>query len=372
MYGFESFYFYFFIVYVLYVSLVSNLLKKDVERMKLLFFLFLPLFLLSALRGESVGGDLSNYLPAFDSASRADSFEHLMWTTNTEPGFKVLNWLISIISPTHRTFLVVTSLISLSGPAYLIYKYSKLPGLSSLLYVSLGFYTNTFNNVRQSIAISLCFIAIPFALDRKLRGFLFSIMLASTIHYSAIICFVIYPLIRYAKGIKSVIIILLTGLTLYFFARLSVIEIIINSVFVRYDPESILNNSTGGWGLFILYALILSLEIMIYIKIRNNLKKEGLFFCTFLVIFQVLAVLLQMYATMWSSMTRSTLYFYIPIIIAVPFFLSMYEKKTRLLITFGVFVLSLFFMRAVYSYNPETRSNSQGVIPYVFLDIKLW
>lgn len=372
MYGFESFYFCFFIIYTLYAFIIYNNLQKDTDRKKLIIALFLPLFILSALRGETVGGDLKNYLPGFDDASKADSFEHLMWTTNTEPGFKILNWIISVLSPTHRMFIIVTSIISLIGPAYLIYKYSKSPLFSSLLYFSLGFYTNTFNNVRQSVALSLCLFAIPLVVERKLLKFLIIVILAATIHYSAGIFIILYPLSKCINGIKSIIISLIAGFTLFYLLRISIRRIIINSIFVRYDPETIMNDSSGGWGLLFFYCIVLILEVIMYVKKKKNLSKDELYYCNFFIVLQVLAVLLQMYATMWTSMMRATLYFYIPIIVAVPFYLNMFKKNNRVLITISAFCLSLLFMRGVYSYNSETFSNSQGVIPYVLIDITLW
>lgn len=370
MYGFSSFYFFFFIIYFFYAIFAKSCFLR---RKSLIIALFLPLFILSALRGETVGGDLVNYLSTFDEATRVRSFESLMGITNTEPGFKIIDYLISCISPSHRGFLVITSFLCLIGPAYLIFKYSKNPILSFLLYFTLGFYTNTFNNVRQSIALSLCFFSIPFAIDRKIGKFVLTVIMASTIHYSSLILLFFYPLNKYIHGLGKFVILLTSGIALFFVARFTLLEIVANSIFVRYNPDSIIleGASGGGWGLFYFYLIILAIELLMYISKKSN-NECVTYFCEIFILLQIMAVLLQMYATMWNSMTRATYYFYIPIVVAVPFFLDMVDKKIRGIFTMIVLVLSLLFMKNVFSYNKELNSNSQMVIPYVLLETELW
>jgi len=368
MYGFESFYFLFFLLYLLYGILIdSNIVGKKVKIM----VLFLPLFLLAALRGDTVGGDLSNYLPVFDAASHVTKFKHLMWISNTEPGLKILDYIINQFSSTHRAFLICTSIISLIGPAYLIYRYSRNPLFSILLYYSLGFYTNTFNNVRQAIAMSICFFAVPYIFDRKVWKFLIIALFAFCFHYSALIFFGLYPIVRYVHNLKSIFVLFFGGVLLFWGSKHIIMEFIANSMLVRYNPESILD-STGGWGLFVLYLLILVVEILLYYikisKLNVTIKQRALFFISL----QSLSVIIQMYATMWGSMTRATHYFFILGILAIPFFISLYKEKEQKIYYAFILILTMFFMSKVYSYNQNTRSNSQGVIPYVFLDVQLF
>lgn len=372
MYGFESFYFFFFLFYSFYLFVISNLIRNTKERKKYVLAIFFPLFFLAALRGETVGGDLQNYLPAFDAISHAQSFEQFISATNTEPGFSVLNFIISCISPTHRAFLVITSFISLIGPALLIYRYSSNPAISALLYFSFGFYTNTYNNVRQSIALSLCFISIIFILDKKKWKWFFLLMVASVIHYSAIVCFLLYPITKYMIKIKNLVIVMGIAFALFYFAKSSIMGLIVNSFFIRYDPDSILNDSTGGWPLFVFYFLILIVETIFYLFHKKNISDENKKMSIFFIALQLMATIFQIYATIWSSMTRVTLYFYIPVIVAIPFYINMCEKRLRRIYLIIVLCFSLLFLKNTYSYNPDTLSNSQGVIPYVLVDITLW
>lgn len=90
----------------------------------------LPLVFLSSLRGDTVGGDLENYLPNFDAYYYINNLKDLLGYNSHEPGYVLFTKLISLLYPSHRFYLIVTSICTLIGPFYLIYKYSKMPGLS--------------------------------------------------------------------------------------------------------------------------------------------------------------------------------------------------------------------------------------------------
>ena len=62
-----------------------------------------------------------------------------------------------------------------------------------------------------------------------------------------------------------------------------------------------------------------------------------------------------------------TYYFFIPIIVAIPYMACTYKPYKKLIITIAT-VLAFLYVGMVYGYNIETNSNSQGVIPYVLVD----
>ena len=369
MYGFASFYFFFFVLYAFYSLVIGSHYKNN--RKRLIVLLFIPLYLLEALRGESVGGDLDNYLPMFDSIARSQSFEELMGVTNTEPGYTLFCKFISCISDSRRFFLIVISFVSLTGPFFLIYKYSNMPVLSVLLYFALGFYTNTYNNLRQSLALSICFMSVPFLLGRKGWKFLLMILLASSMHYSALFFGLIYPILSKDVRPQKIVVFFIIIIATFLFAKSSIIGFIINSAFVRYDPESLINEQGQGWGLFSYYLLLFLVEWFGFSVIRRKLPEDARKMSVFYVELQLMAIAFQMYATMWASMTRVTYYFYIPIILAAPFYCTIFKKLRKVLIL-AVLCLALIFMRGVFSNKEGTNSNSQGVIPYVLINTKIF
>lgn len=376
MYGFNSFYFHFLLIYLFYTFIVHkafltygkyNVLHKSLRLEKLLM-LSLPLFLLGTLRGETVGGDLENYIPHFDAIIRINSVKEIWDVSLKEPGYQILDYIIGQIWPTHRGFLVVTSIISLIGPIFIIYKYSPNYILSLFLYYSLGFYTNTFNNIRQSLAISICLLALPALFNKKLRSFILLVLISVTFHYSAIFFIALYPLVNSKFNLKKIFIIIIIATVLYFVYSISIMKTLFAIMAFKYDPNSITtHDGSKGISLLILYAVILLGEVFLYLrytKKKNSKQKEIL---ENAISFQTICCLCQMYAPLFSSMTRLTYYFYIPIIVIVPLLMKEFRRFKYLILGFYI-AISILFVYMTYSKSSEIESNSQGVIPYAFIN----
>ena len=377
MYGYNSFYTHFLMFYLIYGALIyvlykaskSNKKKSCSNSLPYVLFLALPLYLLGIFRGDTVGGDLYNYLLYFDVICIKNKFADIWDVSSHEPGYRIFTYIISCISKSHRAFLIGTFTLSFIGPVYLIYKFSKMPLFSYVLYYALGFYTNTFNNVRQSIAISICFLSIGFLLNRDFRKFLLTVLFALMFHYSAVFFLFLYPLINKQITFKNVTFVLGGGIILYFAASISIVSLLLNVLAFKYDAESILASSEGkGWGLFVLFILILIGELLLFSRIKEKDSKNKV---TFFIWLQIMAILCQMYAPLFSSMVRLASYFFIPIIIAIPYYACCFKKIRPIIITAGV-ALGILYLGKVYSKNDSTGSNSQAVIPYVFIDKKIY
>lgn len=390
MYGYNSFYFHFLIVYLIYgffvlaISGSGNKIscQKSVighsngtwdfcnvtnSRKRKIFWLSLPLFLLGIFRGDTVGGDLIRYLAYFDEFCKLNSFWGVWGVSSHEPGYQLYTYLISRLSLSHRVFFFFTCVLSLVGPVYLIGKYSKMPLFSFFLYLSLGFYTNTFNNVRQSIAISICFLAFQFLFQRKFYKYVGMVLLATMFHYSAIITLLLYPLVSNRVTIKKIILFLSTGVGIYMLASVSILSFFINLLAFKYgDLELAITEESAGFGMMTLYGLVLIGELILY-KSPYNSSQENKERMSFFIQLQLLALLCQMFAPLFASMVRMTYYFFIPIIIAIPYMAYAYKPFRKIMLILCT-VLALLYVGIVYSYNDETNSNSQGVIPYVLVD----
>lgn len=370
MYGLNSFYTHFFLLYAFFI-LVISIVHKGNHRGKIVLFT-LPLFLLSALRGESVGGDLENYLPNFDAYYYLNNVGDLLGYSSHEPGYVLFAKMISLISPSHRFYLIITSFCCLLGPFFLIYKYSNAPGLSFIMYYSLGFYTNTMNNIRQSLAISICCFAVPFILDKQYRKFILLVAIATMFHYSAALFLFSFFLSGKELSFKRFFFVLGSGIGIYCVMGLSLLQYVMTFAIFKYDPEALLDKPSSGWSLLFFYGVLLVLEILVYVAQEKKLEPDARTHYSALIYFQLMAVLCQLYAPIYSSMTRAALYFYIPIIIAVPNFIGLF-RRNRPLLSMIVSVLCFIYMCTfVYVYSETTGSNSQGVIPYVLIDEKIY
>ena len=113
------------------------------------------LFLLSALRASNVGVDLKRYIPRFEyiSSQNISSLLLVSKKTDFEFGFVLLNKAISIISKNQQIYLAITSMIIMYSFSRFILKLSKIPLLSVLIFMSLGFWSGSMNILRQYLAL---------------------------------------------------------------------------------------------------------------------------------------------------------------------------------------------------------------------------
>lgn len=387
MYGYNSFYFHFLIIYLIYGFCVQSIASKSRtlrydnstwnfcnitrSRKRLIFWLSLPLFILGILRGDTVGGDLEYYLAYFDAFCRLNSFGNVSDVSSQEPGYQLYTYLISRLSSSHLAFFFFTYVLSLIGPVYLIAKYSKMPLYSFFLYFALGFYTNTFNNVRQSIAISICFLGFRFLFQRKFYKYVGMAILATMFHYSAIITLLLYPLVGNKVTIKKIILYLTTGAGLYILASVTILSFFINLLAFKYgDMELAITSESAGFGMMTFYALVLFCELYLY-KSKKKSSHQNIERMSFFIQLQLLALLCQMFAPLFASMVRMTYYFFIPIIVVIPYMACTYKPYKKLILTITT-VLALLYMGMVYGHNKEINSNSQGVIPYVLIDTVIY
>lgn len=370
MYGFHSFYFGFLLFYVFYVVFITYIFKNKRRSLQYIIFLFIPLFLLSALRNDTVGGDLRNYIPDFYSTDRAKSLDDLI--THYEPGYSILVKLITLISSDTRAYLIVTSFCSLIGPLFLIYKYSNSYSWSVIAFYMMGFYTNTFNIIRQSIAVSIFFLSIPFLLNKKAIAYYLLAFLAISMHYSAIALLFIYPVVQREIKLRTLLFIIFSAILIYFLLGSSLIYTLISLLFTKYNPDTLLeSHSNTGWNLLILYFFFFGLFLISYYMKGFYLENKERAILRTLVYFQLFATLFQLFASLYSTIMRMGLYFFIPTIVSLPLFCSLYKRpffqNLILIITLSAY---LFFFYRTYSYDEGVGSNGQGVIPYIFLNNK--
>lgn len=381
MYGFNSFYFIFLLAFFVYAVILAFLFggklnnEENEKKAAFIFLLFLPLFLLSALRGEEVGGDLEYYIPYFDDACQAESFSDLMQISGHEPGYIIFTKLIGSISSSHRFFLLVTSAVSLIGPACFIYKFSTNPIASVMIYYSMGFYTNSFNNIRQAIAMSIIFCAYPLLFDKRFKQFLGLVLLATLFHYSAFIIALVYPIIKKEISMEKMFSFLVLGVTLFLILGSSLLSFfvdLINLIYMKYD-FGLGEEQSAGWGLLAFYFVILLMMGVVLLLVEDYITQFQKYVFSFLFLFQMLAVLTQMYAPIFPSMTRITQYFFIPVTLSIPYICSLIKDEFfKTFVAAFAFVIAFVFFSMTYSHSSDIDSNTQGVIPYVFLDTEIF
>lgn len=194
--------------------------------------------MLAAGRTEEIGTDVNNYVvPIWNLTHTVDSslLSTIFAIGYIEPGYIVINWLVAQFSDDIFWLLLIIQLVILI-PIYIgAFKLKKkLSPLWILFLYYCVIYNETLNLVRQSIALSFCFLALSFLFDNKDKFFIIISVFAFFFHNSAILMFLIYLLYLFCiKGYVSKYRILTYGIIGFGIFCVFSFSILIN-IFVQY------------------------------------------------------------------------------------------------------------------------------------------
>ena len=167
-------------VFLLIVSLGSNKWKW------LFLFVFVFLVLFAGFRNDNVGVDTYEYRLFFNFLSRG---YYISWL---EPGWVILNIVISKIGGNFLELLTIVSFLTLLPVFYVVKKNSPYIFFSLFVFYGLHIYCGAFNLMRQYLAISITFLAY-FLFERgKQKTALLTWLFACSFHYSCILAVIVF------------------------------------------------------------------------------------------------------------------------------------------------------------------------------------
>ena len=174
----------------LFAWLAQKFAKDKEEKFKLnkIFWILsiATLVITMGFRSIGVGVDDYSYRKIFNDVIAYGPITKFMQST-MEPGYLILNYIISLFTNDFQTVLFVTSCI----PILFYYKAIEYERknvnyfLTVFLFGTL-MYLYFFGIIRLFIAASIATYALKYIFEKKNRKFVFFILLATTIHYSAI------------------------------------------------------------------------------------------------------------------------------------------------------------------------------------------
>ena len=190
------------------------------------------------------GSDLNNYYRFYLRAIHSSSFDRLAETSTFEAGYVFLNYMFGRVIKWPQFIIIFQAVFCIGVTVRFIYKHSKDVMLSVLGFMSLGLLQFYATGFRQSIAISLCLIALELAENRKLIPFIITLLIASRIHQTSIVFAVSYILVRLPVNRKT----LAADITAVIVLPQLVPRIIVmgNDVFDKSYGGSFAGNLTGG------------------------------------------------------------------------------------------------------------------------------
>lgn len=325
------------------------------------YFAFLTMF-----RGHSVGTDTPTYCLIFKQIAESSHINFLSYIklTGTEPGFVLLCRLLSYISNDPQILLIACGLFCYISLTIIFLRYSNNIWMTIYMFFMLGGFDFFASGLRQSVSIAFILIAFQLLENNKKIIALIIVIVSCFFHYSAVIVFPLYLLLRIKEDEK--------------FVRVSTIATIIVFVFfnpflsmaLRYFPkynyyyQGQMFNSEPNLAVFLkLIVFLLIYLVGKYIvkdspESRQEMKKNQPF--DRLALMQPLVYVISFNA---RALARFALYLSLFSYIYFPNKIAEMERKNKLIVI--VLSLLLFFLYAFiiqYFKTPEWQST----YPYVF------
>lgn len=265
----------FLFIYLIVISVLFHHARD--KRLLLTILLCIGPFLLLALRSPYCGIDLlgngssdSGYYHRYVQISAMSwwaAFTEKM--ASFEQGFVVFNKFVSIFSDIPQFFLAFIALVSFGLIGSVFYKYSDNLFLSIIIYVCLGLYVFSFSGIRQAIAFSITFYAFHFVVERRLLYFILAVLIATSMHKSAIVYFFVWPLWNIKlSGRNSIIMLVLLIVAIPFYRTLFsfIVPILFGEKYLKYMNNGSAINLTLLYISFFLLSFVFKGDCSVYVK----------------------------------------------------------------------------------------------------------
>lgn len=354
---------------------VSSKIKKN-QRVYIEVIGLLLLCSIAGLRAASVGTDTTAYFrPICNAAISSTGFKEYLsyswyinsWSPRTvsqyEIGFVLFVYIVGAISKSVFFIQFCVQCLIVLPIYYVVKKCNKIPLWFSMIVFELLFYNESFNMIRQSIAMSFIFSCVYlWSINKRKQSFIFLIT-AISFHSSAIIGFIIIGLFEFVKKGKR------RNRVIYNFNLFLAIAfgfsfLFLNNIIANFLQHTSLNRFAGyilGNVELMPNQILIRLPLLILFGvtyITKSYKKIENFDFYFLSL--IYCIILSQFTSVNTFGGRISQYFSEIGIISYPFITVnlKYKKITTilLLLYLGVY----WFYYYIYSGSGET-------IPYVFL-----
>lgn len=306
----------------------------------------LPLFFISAFRYRLGTDYMYTYVPEF--------YHVLMNDKNHYPiGFYLINRGIQIFTQDPTWLFVVCAFIFIFFVFQSIYKNSSCPILSIAFLLISGHFFLYLNLMRQYVAMAILLFSIQYVIDKKPVPYIICVLIATSIHATAIVFLPIYLFSKIKTGIKwSWFVVALTAIfassissVFYYFLKFTSYEGYVGSQFDTHLQARILTIEN-----------ICILAIFCYAYLQSKHREKLYVFLNI----QVIAVLIFLFTGLLPLMDRVGYYYTFVQIISMPRVLKEINNK---LLRNCIAIVIIIGLSVLLYYTTIVKGNNQ-VIPY--------
>lgn len=242
-----------------------------------IIFLFLTssiLVFFGALRGAFTI-DYTNYVNLFHYLGN-QSFNDLIMnydSYHSELLFNILNKIVYMVTHNEQFLLALLSFFTVIIYLKAIQKESKDVSLSIFMFLSTGLYFTSFNIIRQILSAVIILWGAKFLYKSNYFKFLIIVILAFSIHKTALISLLFIPLcsIKYSKRNLKIFLLFAISITILCFTNTDKITLLFSNLLYN-DYDSVAYGIANGVPITSLILPIIMLFTIICMKKNINLK----------------------------------------------------------------------------------------------------
>ena len=207
------------LIWIIVCAIFSPTIGHVNPSWKSMIILFFPLWFLHAFADPMSMADTPEYYDLYVEMSDI-SIEDIFLRNlpylyiRYEIGWLLLTKALSLLFSTPQALMIVESTVIIGCYAYFIKKYSPSPWLSVLIFLC-TLYPQSLFVLRQHMALALCLLSVQFIIERRIKPFSAIVLLAFTIHASAIIFFLFYFLYKVKINVRFYRSLVLITIVLY-------------------------------------------------------------------------------------------------------------------------------------------------------------
>lgn len=298
----------------------------------LVFCAMTTLILVSGLRNNI--GDTFAYMHSY--ATLTFSWETIK--SEKDIGFNIYQMFLQNFSHDPQLLIFVTALITNVLIVLVLYKYARMFELSLYVYITGGMFLTSMNGIRQFLAAAIVFAATKYIFEGNWKKYILIILLASTVHQTALILIPIYFIVRKEAWSKQTYILLVCavliviGFNQFMDALFAVIE---NSQYSEYK-----NFSEGGANILrvIVYAVPIILAYLGKDRLRELFPKSDA-----VVNMSILGLVFMIISTQNWIFARFSIYFGLYQLILISWVVKLFTKKDQKLIYYGILLFYIMY-----------------------------
>lgn len=340
-----------FVICVLLLAYLSDYntkgqLKRDTGYKDRFFFFIILLSFFYFVGLRIAYNDTSTYISGYNHTS--DSIRDILSINylliGQYPGFEAVNIIMRSIGFTQYSFILAYSVFYLSVFLWFMRKYSKSMLFAVFLFIAIGQLGFALAAIKQCTAVAFCLIATDAFLNKKKVKYVLFIIIAALFHPYALLYFVL-PFLGFTPWSKKTYLFL----TVFLVSGIALQGLLIGGIF---DVATMIGgkystNEFSGEGLSVFRVLIAWVPLVLSIFVRKeigelNNTKVNLFIN--LMMINAGITFIGLFGTA-NYFIRLAYYFEIFQVISLPFILSLFDDKSRRVLTiFAIIGYSLYFV----------------------------